>query len=128
MRKFFCFVVFAVAVLMQMSCQETLDERAYRQAKEYTKRYCPTPVINYSRTDSVVFDRQKKVYVYYISFFDDLDNQEVIDLNKSKITNMLIQSVRESTGLKSFLEAGYRFEYVCHSGSCPEVILLQVKV
>lgn len=54
-----------------MSCQETMEEKAARQAKEYTERYCPTPVVNYSRTDSIVFDRERKVYIYYISFCED---------------------------------------------------------
>lgn len=99
-----------------------------RQAKEYTERYCPTPVVNYSRTDSVLFDRQRKVYIYHISFFDVLDDSNVVDENKDRITDMLTQSVREAPGLKNFIEAGFRFEYVCHSAKEPKKVLFKVRI
>ena len=110
------------------SCQESLEDKAARQAKEYTERYCPTPVINYSRTDSVVFDKKRNVYIYYLSFCDMLDDSEIIEENRDKITDMLTQSVRESTGLKNFIEAGFRFEYVCHSEKEPKKVLFKVNI
>ncbi len=110
------------------SCQESLEDKAARQAKEYTERYCPTPVINYSRTDSVVFDKKRNVYIYYLSFCDMLDDSEIIEENGDKITDMLTQSVRESTGLKNFIEAGFRFEYVCHSEKEPKKVLFKVNI
>ena len=110
------------------SCQESLEDKAARQAKEYTERYCPTPVINYSRTDSVVFDKKRNVYIYYLSFCDMLDDSEIIEENRDKITDMLTQSVRESTGLKNFIEAGFRFEYVCHSEKEPKKVLFKVSI
>ena len=110
------------------SCQESLEDKAARQAKEYTERYCPTPVINYSRTDNVVFDKKRNVYIYYLSFCDMLDDSEIIEENRDKITDMLTQSVRESTGLKNFIEAGFRFEYVCHSEKEPKKVLFKVNI
>ena len=115
-------------LLFLSSCQESLEEKAARQAKEYTERYCPTPVINYSRTDSVVFDKKRNVYIYYLSFCDMLDDSEIIEENRDKITDMLTQSVRESTGLKNFIEAGFRFEYVCHSEKEPKKVLFKVNI
>lgn len=108
------------------SCQESLEDKAEREAKDYTRKYCPTPKQNYSRTDSIVFDKQRKVYTYYVSLYDEMDNQEVIDRNRDQITSMLQQSIRESTSIKNFVEAGFRFEYVCHSGSDPKKVLLKV--
>ena len=109
------------------SCQESLEDRAARQAKEYTERYCPTPVVNYSRTDSIVFDKKRK-YIYYLSFCDLLDDPKIIEENRDKITDMLTQSVRESTGLKNFIEAGFKFEYVCHSEKEPKKVLFKVNI
>ena len=110
------------------SCQESLEDRAARQAKEYTERYCPTPIVNYSRTDSIVFDKKRNVYIYYLSFCDLLDDPKIIDENRDKITDMLTQSVRESTGLKNFIEAGFKFEYVCHSEKEPKKVLFKVSI
>lgn len=123
-----CFLGGFFFLLFLSSCQESIEERAARQAKEYTERYCPTPVMNYSRTDSVVFDRNRKVYIYYLSFCDMLDDPKVIDENRDRITDMLTQSVRESTGLKNFVEAGFRFEYVCHSEKEPRKVLFKVSI
>lgn len=108
------------------SCQESLEDKAERQAKDYTRKYCPTPMQNHTRTDSIVFNKQRKVYTYYLSFYDELDNQEIIDKNRDVIVTMLQQSLRESTSLKNFVEAGFRFEYVCHSGANPKTVLLKV--
>lgn len=110
------------------SCHESLEEKAEREAMDFTRKYCPTPIFNYIRTDSVVFNRHKRVYTYYISFFDQLDDEEIISENKEKLLNMLSQSLRESTSLKTFLEAGFRFEYVCHSGSDPKKVLLRTEM
>ena len=110
------------------SCQESLADKAARQAKEYTERYCPTPVVNYSRTDSIVFDKKRNVYIYYLSFCDLLDDPKIIEENRDRITDMLTQSVRESTGLKNFVEAGFKFEYVCHSAKEPKKVLFKVNI
>jgi hypothetical protein len=110
------------------SCQESLEDKAARQAKEYTERYCPTPVVNYSRTDSIVFDKKRNVYIYYLSFCDLLDDPKIIEENRDRITDMLTQSVRESTGLKNFVEAGFKFEYVCHSEKEPKKVLFRVNI
>ena len=115
-------------ILFLFSCQESLEERAVRQAKEYTERYCPTPVVNYSRTDSIVFDQNRHVYIYYLSFCGMLDDQKVVDENRDRITDMLTQSVRESTGLRNFIEAGFKFEYVCHSEKEPKKVLFRIVI
>ena len=128
MKKFVVPIVSFIVCIFMTSCQESMEDKAMRQAKEYTERYCPTPVVNYSRTDSVLFDRQRKVYIYHISFFDVLDDSNVVDENKDKITDMLTQSVREAPGLKNFIEAGFRFEYVCHSAKEPKKVLFKVRI
>lgn len=118
--------VFLLLSVILTSCQESLEDKAERQAKDYTRKYCPTPMQNHTRTDSIVFNKQRKVYTYYMSLYDYLDSQEIIDTNRDAIVSMLQQSLRESTGLKGFVEAGFRFEYVCNSGSNPKKVLLKV--
>lgn len=128
MKRFICLFVVIVFLSMTFSCQESLEDRAERQAKEYTHKYCPTPARNFIRTDSLVFDRNRKVYLYYISFTDKLDDQDIVDQNEDKLRNLLQQSVRESASLKTFVEAGYRFDYVCHSDSDPDLVLAKFSI
>lgn len=123
----FCIVMIMI-VLSASSCQETLEEKAERQAREYTKKYCPTPIDNDTRTDSIVFDPQKKVYYYYISFFNNLDDEYIVNENKDRFAQMLTQSIKDSPGQRGFLEAGFRFEYICHSGSNPKKVLVRIKI
>lgn len=121
----FVFLLSVVITANLCSCQESLEDKAVRDAKDYTRRYCPTPVINCTRTDSVVFDKQKHIYTYYVTFSDNMDNQELIDEHKAEIIQMLQSAVRESTSMKSYLEAGFKFQYVCRSASDKKKILLQ---
>lgn len=127
-RPILTIVILIVTAIALYSCQESLEDKAQRQAYEYTRKYCPTPIDNNTRTDSVVFDRNKKVYYYYISFFNQLDDQEVVNENRTLFAEMLTQSVKDSPSLRTFLEAGFRFEYVCHSGSKPGKILVRIKI
>lgn len=113
--------------IMAASChQESLEDKAARDAREYTRKYCPTPTINYTRTDSVTFDRTGHVYTYYCTFSDVMDDEEIISRNKLKITEMLAASIRENTNMKPYIQAGFRFRYVCHSDKDPKAVLLEV--
>ena len=124
---YFCIVLILIAFFVS-SCQETLEEKAERQARDYTRKYCPTPIDNDTRTDSIVFDPQKKVYYYYISFFNSLDDEYIVNENKDRFAQMLTQSIKDSPGQRGFLEAGFRFEYICHSGSNPIKVLVRIKI
>lgn len=114
-------------LLSLLSCQESLQDKAERQAWDYTRKYCPTPPINHIRTDSITFDRKSNTYNYYCSFTDFLDDQEIINSNQSKIKDVLRGSVSESASMKPYLDAGFHFQYICHSEKDPKKVLLQVK-
>ena len=58
-----------------VSCTESLEDKAAREAKEYTEKYCPTPYVNDARTDSAAFDKTKKIYTYYISLRNKADKR-----------------------------------------------------
>lgn len=127
------FSLFSLLTLLMLSvtmvsCQESLEDKAERQAREYTRKYCPTPIENNTRTDSIVFDRSKHVYIYYMSFFENLDDEAVVNQYRDQFANMLGQGVKDSPSLRQFLEAGFRFEYVIHSGSQPKKQLIRIKI
>ena len=43
----------ALCSVMLCGCHESMEQRAQREAREFTKKYRPTPVQNNFRTDSV---------------------------------------------------------------------------
>ena len=115
MRKIY---ILLLGAAMLTACHESLEKRAEREAKEYTAKYCPTPVTNYTRTDSVVFYPETKTYHYYCSF---------VDKNRQLIDDMLLKSIIESTSLKPYKEAGFSFAYTCHSDKEPQKVLFETK-
>lgn len=126
-NKYLFFPFFFLIATLCASCQESLEDRAARDAEEYTRKYCPTPVINYTRTDSVTFNKEKHVFTYFCTFTDLMDSQEIIDKNYAKITQMLRASIKESTSMKPYVQAGFHFQYICRSEKFPQKTLLQVK-
>ena len=117
--------IVATTVLALMSCHENLEDRCVREAKEYTEKYCPTPVVNSTRTDSVTFDKTTKTYQYFCSFVDELDNTEIVKRNSQKLHSLLIKEIKDNTSIKKLKEANYNFAYIIHSNKNPNKVLYQ---
>lgn len=122
MKRIFIVVTIVLAL---MSCHENLEDRCVREAKEYTEKYCPTPVVNSTRTDSVTFDKATKTYQYYCSFVDELDNPEIVKQNSQKLHSLLIKEIKDNTSIKKLKEANYNFAYIIHSSKNPNKVLYQ---
>lgn len=120
-KTIFC----ALAALMLTGCQKSLEERAEQEARDYTKRYCPTPVYNHTRTDSLVFDRPSLTFFYYCTLTDVMDDAELIEENRQTLTDGLSKSIRESTNLKIYKDAGFSFRYILRSEKNPDTILYE---
>lgn len=118
-------IVFTL-VLAFVSCHESIEERAAREAKEYTKKFCPTPVVNFVRTDSTVFDITTKTYFYYCTVVDRMDNETIIKDNQNTLKNGLLDGIKENTELRVYKKAGFSFSYVLHSGKEPKKVLFKV--
>ena len=105
------------------ACQKSLEERAEQEAREYTRKYCPTPIDNFSRTDSMVFDKANRTYIYYCTLTDQMDNKEIIDSKKDVLSNGLLESIKGSTYLKDYKDAGFGFRYIIRSEKNPSQVL-----
>ena len=121
-------IIFAVAAMVLLSgCHESMEKRAQREAREYTERYCPTPVQNYTRTDSVVFDINTHTYHYFCSVVDELDDAKIFKLNKNKINNALLMNVRENTIFLAYKKAGFSFSWTLRSEKNPNIVYFERK-
>ena len=118
------FVIACCAILLT-SCHENLEDRAAREAKEYTEKFCPTPVNNFTRTDSVVFEKDTKTYHYYCTLTGLMDNLDKITMHQKEIHDALAKSIKESTNINAYKEAGFNFEYTCRSEKNSKLILFQ---
>lgn len=109
------------------SCQESLEERAEREAREYTEKFCPTPPQNDVITDSVVFDRQTRTWTQYLTFTGIIDDADGINRHKDEIQTSLLNSIRQNTEMKRYKEDGFNFAYICRSKKNPQTVLLNLK-
>ncbi len=121
MKKLIYAVTFAALLA---SCTESLEDKAAREAKEYTEKYCPTPYVNDSRTDSATFDKNAKVYTYYVTLRDKADNKKAIDANKDKLHKLQKEALDNNPGLKAYKEKHFTFRFVYHSAKNPNEVLL----
>ena len=115
------------AVLL-CGCHESLEQRAEREAREYTRKNCPTPVANYTRTDSVVFDVPTRTYHYYCSVVGDLDDPSVFDQNRDKLRQLLLQSVKDNTGFRAYKKEGFAFAWTLRSDKSPKTVYFEYTV
>ncbi len=122
MMKKLIYITFLAA--MVTSCTESLEDRAAREAKEYTEKYCPTPYVNDSRTDSASFDKATKVYSYYMTLRNKADNKEAINANKDKLHKIQKEALDNNPGLKKYKEDHFTFRFIYHSAKNPKEVLL----
>lgn len=114
-----------MSLFMLTACQKSIEERAEEEARAYTEKYCPTPVYNNTRTDSLIFTRADRTFIYYCSLTGALDSLEIINQFRSDLHDGLLKSIRESTQLKLYKDAGFNFRYIIRSEKSPETVLFE---
>jgi len=119
-------VIIAFAMLATAAaCHENIEERAAREAREYTEKFCPTPTINFIRTDSLTFDIPTKTYTYYCSVMDKMDNETIINMNKDKLKSGLLTSIKQNTNIMVYKKANFNFAYILYSGQKPGKVMFK---
>lgn len=101
------------SVLMLTACQETMDERCAREAREYTEKKCPAKIIDGVTIDSLVFYPKSRTLTYYYTADGVIDNAEA--LKEYDLRGMMLKELKNSTAMKDYKEAGYNFGYVYYS-------------
>ena len=56
--KFIKMLFIVIGCTSLMCCQESLEDRAAKECKEYTQKHCPTPMVNNTRMDSMTYEPQ----------------------------------------------------------------------
>ena len=111
MRKILAFILTATALT---ACHESLDQRAAREAKEYTTKNCPMKIADNTVIDSMTFDVATHTVQYHYTLSGALDTTYTEEQEK-KTKEMLLDGVRNAPALKNYKESGYKFRYTFHS-------------
>ena len=95
------------------ACQETLEERCAREAREYSQKNCPAPIAKGVTIDSMSFDIATHTLIYSYTLNGAVDDSMVI--NKSNPRNLMLQQLKNATAMKPYKDAGYNFQYIYYS-------------
>jgi len=71
--------------ILLAGCHKSIEDKAAEEAREYTRKYCPTPVVNNTRTDSMTFDRATRTLLYHCSFCGPYDDAALIATNRAML-------------------------------------------
>ena len=120
MKKVF---VFACLALLFAACQESLEDRCAREAKEYTAKNCPARMDQNIILDSLTFERNTHTLHYYYRLTGIADNEEKLDSLKAVKT--LKDGLKNTTAMKTYKDNGYNFAYTYHSEKDPKKVLFE---
>lgn len=122
MKKFFYIIPVA---LILMSCHESLEDRAAREAREYTQKNCPVKIAENIVNDSMTYDKATRTVHYYYSLTGAIDTTIT---EKEKIRKAMLQGVVNATNLKAYKDAGFKFRYTYFSTKHKGKILFDTTV
>lgn len=112
MNKTKPFIALVLTAFMAAGCQETLEDRCEREAREYTEKHCPTAVAPGIVMDSMTFEKPSQTVSYYYTLTGKLDTAATFN---EKSRQLLLDQIKNSANLRLYKEAGYSFRYVYHS-------------
>ncbi len=120
--KKYCLI--ALLGLVISGCQESLEDRCAREASEYTRKNCPTRIDENTIIDSLTFERATHTVHYYYKLTGVADEERVF--HEIDAVGELRKTLKNSTSLKTYMDAGYRFAYTYHSAKNPQKLLFDV--
>lgn len=113
----------AVTALL-FSCQESLLERAAREAREMTETKCPMPVGDNLMLDSVVFDIPTLTQSQYFRVLGSLDDEELFEDVDAKA--LLLEELRNTPSYRALMERDVAFRYIYRSSESEDKVLLDL--
>ena len=121
-----CCLLF-VALLLSVSCQESLPQRCARESKEYTAKNCPAKISDYIMLDSIAFDESDSTMQYFYSVSGLIDSVEMMSEHLEEYRTALRKDIRNSTNLKAYKDEKFKFQYVYLSKKNRGKVLLSLK-
>ena len=110
------------SIVLMTACQESLEERAAREAREVTESKCPMPVGSNMYLDSVVFDIPTLTQTQYFRFTGNSDNDSTVEkiINNNDLKGTLVQELKNTPSYKALINKGITFRYIYGSTANPE--------
>ena len=114
-----------IAILGLSGCFESMEDRATREAQEYTEKNCPTPPNNNAILDSLTFDKPTLTFCHHQKLIGPADvDASIFESKRLQMHQGLVHEVRGNLNYKIYIEEGYHFAFLCRSGSTGEVLFV----
>lgn len=118
-------IILAAVAVCLASCQESLEDRAAREAEEYTKKNCPVQMGPTLTTDSVAFDKQTKTLHYYMTLSGRADTTAI---NAAEVKKEMVSTLKGVPSMRPYQEAGYNFAYTFNSSKHKGQVIYEVTI
>ena len=105
------------------ACQESLEERAAREAQMYTRKNCPAKISETVIMDSMTFEAQTHTIHYYYTLTGIADNDSTLNPDEARAN--LLAALKNTTALSVYKKERYSFAYTYHSAKSPETVLYE---
>ena len=106
-------VLSIVAVMALVACQESLEDRCAREAREYTEKKCPALIVKDVTLDSLSFDKATHTMKYYYTLGGVMDDSAA--LKQHDLRGALLKELKNTTSMQLYKDAGYTFDYIYYS-------------
>ena len=114
-------LLFACLLTGLVSCQESLEEQAARQARKFTAEKCPMQM-EMQVMDSMVFDVNTRTLQKYYRLTGQADRS---DLEFDRLRQALIEELQNEPSYRVYRERGFNFQYIYRSEKNPDVVLFE---
>ena len=121
MKKLCMIASFAIILA---ACQESLEEKAAREAELYTKKNCPSLIAKNMTMDSLTFEANTHTLHFYYTLSGEADTVGV--MNQIDAKTLLLSELKNTTAMLAYKDAGYNFAYTYHSQKDPKKIRMEV--
>lgn len=114
----------ATVIMAMVACQESLEQKAAKEASTYTRKTCPIILNENVVMDSMTFDKDTHTFGYHYRLTGMMDNDSMI--KPEEMRQQLLAGVKNMTTARVYMEKGYNFQYVYRSEKDPNTILFDV--
>ena len=123
-------LLFATALLLLTSCQESLEEKAAREAREVTESKCPMPIGDNMYLDSIVFDIPTLTQTQFFRFTGNSDNDSTVEniVSNNDLKGTLVKELKNTPSYKALMNKGISFRYIYGSTAEPEKTYIDITV
>lgn len=115
----------SLGLLLLTACHESLEDKAAREAEEFTAKNCPVAVSENIINDSMTYEKPTRTIHYYYTISGMADTTAI---NKQQAKAELIKGVKDATSIRTYKEHGFNFAYTYYSAKNKGQVLVDVTV